>query len=745
MTTVTGYVDHIIFRNEDNGYTVFQLMEGKKEHICVGIVEMVQEGEYVEITGEEIIHPVYDKQIKIHTYEIRVPEDEDSILRYLGSGAIKGIGLKLADRIIRKFGKDTLQIIDEEPERLAEVKGISIGKAMEISDQISEKKDMRQAMMYLQKYGISTGLALKIYNQYGSSMYQILDTNPYKMADDIEGVGFKVADEIAKKIGILADSDFRIESGIVYTLQQAALNGHTYLPMDELIHDAKKLLGIEEIEMDKHIMDLVIEKKIIVKEWNQVQAVYTSNFYYTELKVAKQLCDLNFKQELNEEETYKEINHIEKELQISLDELQKKAVYEAASSGVVVLTGGPGTGKTTTINAMIHFFEQQGDVILLAAPTGRAAKRMSEATGYEAQTIHRLLEFTGGVGESDTISHFERNEENPLEADVIIIDEMSMVDIFLMGALLKAVLTGTRLILVGDVDQLPSVSPGNVLKDIINSGCFPVVMLNKIFRQATESEIITNAHRINQGKPVKFTNKKDFLYIERDNANRIAGVITTLIREKLPKYVHAQQLDIQVLSPTRIGNLGTINLNRTLQEQLNPEKPGKQQKEYGEIVFREGDKVMQIKNNYQIAWEKKNSFGHVVEEGQGVFNGDMGVITKINLTTELMEVEFDEGRRVRYSFKNLDELELAYAVTVHKSQGSEYPAVIIPVLSGPKMLMNRNVLYTAVTRAKSCVCLVGLKSTIQAMIENEGEHKRYSGLDQRIKEINHIETEEIVS
>lgn len=735
MITMTGYVDHIIFRNKDNGYTVFQLTEGKKEHICVGVVDIMQEGEYVEVTGEEVIHPVYDKQIKIHTYEIRVPEDEDSILRYLGSGAIKGIGLKLADRILRKFKKDTLRIIEEEPERLAEVKGISMEKAMAISTQVSEKKDMRQAMMYLQKYSIPTGLALKIYNKYGNDMYQVLESNPYKMADDIDGVGFKIADEIATKIGIQADSDFRIKSGLVYSLQRGALNGHTFLPMDELIRDAKNLLEIQDVEMDKQIMDLVIDKKIIVKDWDQTKAVYLANFYYTELKVAKQLYDLNFQEIRNEKETYAEINRIEKELKIELDEMQKQAIFEAATSGVLILTGGPGTGKTTTINAIIHFFEAQGNVILLAAPTGRAAKRMSEATGYEAQTIHRMLEFTGGMGENDTLSHFEKNEENPLEADVIIIDEMSMVDIFLMGALLKAIPVGTRLILVGDVDQLPSVNPGNVLKDVISSESFQVVMLNKIFRQATESEIITNAHRINKGQPIEFSNKKDFIYIERDNANRIAGVITTLIREKLPKYVHTQQLDVQVLTPTRIGNLGTINLNRTLQEQLNPEKPGKQQKEFGDFIFREGDKVMQIKNNYQISWEKKNSFGHTTAEGMGVFNGDMGVITKINLITELMEVEFDEGKRVRYSFKNLDELELAYAITVHKSQGSEYPAVIIPVLSGPKMLMNRNVLYTAVTRAKSCVCLVGLESTIKNMIENEGEHKRYSSLDLRIEEI----------
>lgn len=734
MVTVTGYVDKIVFRNEDNGYTVFNFIEGKKEHVCVGVLQSINEGEYAQISGDVVIHPVYDEQIRVSSYELRMPDDEESILRYLGSGAIKGIGMKMADKIVHKFGIEALRIVEEEPERLAEIKGISLAKAMDISAQLEEKKDMRSVMMYLQKYGISTALGLKIYKQYGSQVSKVLEENPYRLADDIQGIGFRIADEIARRVGIFSNSDFRIQSGISYVLMQASNEGHTYLPKDQLFVRTCRLLELEESDLDQHLLDLIINKKIIVKKTDDGDFVYAATYYYTELNVARMLLDLNFITDEEEGQVLRELPGIEQRLDMVLEEQQKNAVIEAANNGILVITGGPGTGKTTTINAIIQYFEARGKEIRLAAPTGRAAKRMTETTGYEAQTIHRLLELSGGMEEGE-LTRFERNEMNPLEADVLIIDEMSMVDIFLMHALLRAVSVGTRLVLVGDVDQLPSVGAGNVLKDIIQSACFPVVKLDKIFRQATQSDIVTNAHRINHGEMLdlkKFS--KDFLFIKREDASRIAGVIVTLIREKLPGYVGAGMTEIQVLSPTKKGNLGTVSLNRILQKELNPPAREKKEQEHGDMIFREGDKVMQIKNNYQLEWERRGHYGIVSERGVGVFNGDMGIIRTINNTTELMEVEFDDSRYVVYGFKDLEELELAYAVTVHKSQGSEYPAVIIPVLSGPAMLMNRNILYTAVTRAKQCVCLVGIESTVEAMIANAGEHKRYCSLHLRLTE-----------
>jgi exodeoxyribonuclease V alpha subunit len=642
--------------------------------------------------------------------------------------------MKMADKIVHKFGVHALRIIEEEPERLAEIKGISMAKAMDISSQMEEKKDMRSVMMYLQKFGITTALALKIYKQYGNKVSQVLEANPYRLAEEVNGIGFRIADEIARKIGFLTDSDFRIQSGISYALLQSSNEGHTYLPKDLLYHRTCQLLGLTAFDIDQQLMDLCIQKKVVVKKVEEEQYVYASTYYYTELNVARMLLDLRVVSDEQEGAVMRQIVRIEKELEMELEQQQKNAIYEAANNGILVITGGPGTGKTTTINAIIKYFEAMGNEIRLAAPTGRAAKRMTETTGYEAQTIHRLLELSGAMEEGETMQ-FERNEMNPLEVDVLIIDEMSMVDIFLMHALLRAVAAGTKLILVGDVDQLPSVGAGNVLKDIISSECFPVVKLEKIFRQASQSDIVTNAHRINHGEMIDLGKySEDFLFIKRDDASRIAGVIVTLIREKLPKYVNASVTEIQVLSPMKKGNLGVISLNRILQQELNPPDSKKREHEHGDMVFREGDKVMQIKNNYQLEWEKRGKYGIVTERGVGVFNGDMGTIRVINPSTELMEVEFDDNRFAIYSFKDLEELELAYAVTVHKSQGSEYPAVIIPVLSGPAMLMNRNILYTAVTRAKKCVCLVGMPQTVQMMIENEGEHKRFCSLHLRLRE-----------
>ena len=734
MEVVTGYVEHIVFRNEDNGYTVFNLENEDGETTCVGSFNYINEGEMLELHGEFVNHSVYGSQLKVNSHEVKEPEDLVSIERYLGSGAVKGVGAALAGRIVRKFKEDTFRIIEEEPERLAEVKGISERKAREIAEQVEEKKDMRRAMIYLQKYGISTTLAVKIYKYYGTKLYQVLEENPYQLADNIEGVGFKTADEIASRIGIHTDSDFRIRSGIFYTLQQSTLEGHVYLPQQVLEARAGQLLGVNIQDVEKYIMDLCIEKKTVRKEAEGEIRIYPARYYYLELNTARMLHDLNIDCNMPEDMMEKRLRKVERQEQISLDPMQHKAVIESIKHGLLVLTGGPGTGKTTTINTMIQFFESEGMSILLAAPTGRAAKRMTEATGYEAQTIHRLLEVSGNPEEEGNVNGFMRNRQNPLETDVLIIDEMSMVDLPLMHALLSAVVEGTRLILVGDVNQLPSVGPGSVLKDIIASDSFPVVTLTKIFRQAGESDIVVNAHKINAGEPVVLNNKsRDFFFLKRQEADVIISVVITLIQKKLPRYVDALPTEIQVMTPTRKGLLGVERLNTILQRYLNPPSPEKAEKESGQRLFRVGDKVMQIKNNYQLEWEICTKFGLTVDKGMGVFNGDMGIVKEINSYDESMVVEYDEKRTVKYPFEMLEELELAYAITVHKSQGSEYPAVVIPLLQGPRMLYNRNLLYTAVTRAKKCLTIVGSEATFQEMIQNKNEQNRYTSLAECIR------------
>ena len=745
--TVTGYIDHVIFRNEDNGYTVMVLkgMEEERELTCVGTFPAITQGAAIEASGNYTTHPVYGKQFQIASYVEKMPEDALAMERYLGSGAIKGIGAALAARIVRRFGDDTMRIVEEEPERLAEIKGISEKKAMEIAEQMTEKADMRRAMIFLQKYGISLNLGAKIYQKYGQTVYGVLQENPYRLAEDISGVGFRIADEIASRIGIHTDSDYRIRSGMLYTLLQALGEGHIYLPKEELFSRASGLLGVDSSYMEKHLMDMVVDRKLILKETEDGAVVYPTRYYYLELNSARMLCELNILCPEDEEMMAKRINRIEKETGTRLDEMQKQAVAAAASHGLFILTGGPGTGKTTTINAIIRYFEEEGAELRLAAPTGRAAKRMTEATGYEAQTIHRLLELNGMPEEEQEgrAVHFDRNSENPLEADVIIIDEMSMVDIALMHSLLLAVTAGTRLILVGDENQLPSVGPGNVLRDIIRSGCFPVVELKKIFRQASESDIVVNAHKINRGEQVTINNKsRDFFFLKRYDADIIIRVVIALIQEKLPRYVDAKPYEIQVLTPMRKGLLGVERLNQILQRYLNPPDEKKKEKEIGQRLFREGDKVMQVKNNYQLEWEILGRYKIPVDKGVGVFNGDTGIMTEINEFAETATVEFEDGRQAEYSFKQLEELELAYAVTIHKSQGSEYPAVILPILSGPRMLMNRNLLYTAVTRARKCVTVVGSENTFAEMIRNEKQQQRYSSLDRRIRELDGSEQKE---
>ncbi len=733
MELLSGYIEHITYRNEENGYTVLQLAAEGEDITCVGVFALISEGECVELEGEYTIHPSYGAQLQVSSYRIQEPKDALSMERYLASGAIKGIGAALAGRIVRRFREDTFRIMEEEPERLAEVKGISQRKAMEIAEQVMAKKELRRAMMYLQRYGISLSLAMKIHETYGMDMYRILQENPYRLAEDIDGIGFKIADEIARHIGIRTDSDFRIRSGILYLLLTATQEGHTYLPAPELTRRACLLLGVPAEAIEKHYMDMTIDRKLMLKEVEEELQVYAAAYFYMEANAAVMLQRLNVTYDISEPLLARRIAALEEESKLKLDELQLKAVREAVKNGLLVITGGPGTGKTTTINTILRYFESEGIDLCLAAPTGRAAKRMSEATGFEAKTIHRLLEVSGGL---EGKGGFERNEHNPLETDVIIVDEASMVDISLLHALLKAIVPGTRLILVGDVNQLPSVGPGRVLQDLISSRLCSVVRLNRIFRQASQSDIIVNAHKINAGEDIVLDNKsRDFFFLQRSDANVIISICIPLVREKMPQYVDATPLQIQVLTPTRKGLLGVERLNRILQEYLNPPSREKEEWTRGESTLRVGDKVMQIKNNYQTEWEVLNRYGIPIEKGCGVFNGDMGLVEEIDHFSETLTVIFDEGRRVTYSFKQLEELELAYAITIHKSQGSEYPAVVIPLLNGPKMLMNRNLIYTAVTRAQKCVTLVGDANTFAQMVQNGHEQTRYSGLKARLEEL----------
>ncbi len=732
LETIKGYVEKIVYRNDENGYTVLDLDVDGDSETCVGSFHVINEGEYIEVSGEYKEHKNYGPQLLVSEYKVIQPEDEISIIRYLSSGVIKGIRESTATKIVNRFGKDTFRIMEEEPERLAEIRGISEKKAMEISGQMEEKREMRSAMMFLSDYPINMQTAVRIYNYYGNRMYEVIRTNPYKMAEEIDGIGFKIADEIAKKSGISPDSDFRIESGILYALSQALLAGSVYLPANVLLEASKRFLEVDELDFDRHIMNMSLDKRIICKGSD----IYQTRNYYTELTVAKSLADLNQKNKINEEKILARLKKIEKKENIVLDEIQELAVVESVRSGLLIITGGPGTGKTTTINMIIKYFEEQDAEILLAAPTGRAAKRMFEATGREAQTIHRLLSYNGNPEEEGSMK-FEKNSENPLEADLIIIDETSMVDIFLMNALLKAVMPGTRLILVGDVNQLESVGAGKVMEDMINSNIFNVVKLEKIFRQAAESDIVTNAHKINKGQPVDHGKRsRDFLFIKRDTRNQVMSAILALVRDKLPGYVEADMNEVQIITPTRKGVLGVEKINETMQYYLNPPTEDKQEKQTAGVTFREGDKVMQIKNDYQIEWEMKGKYDVVLDKGMGVFNGEVGIINKINNYTEMMEVEFDDRKCVTYTFKQLDELELAYAITVHKAQGSEYPAVVIPLFQGPQMLMTRNLLYTAVTRAKKCVCLVGDTDVFDYMEGNNTIRKRYTGLKERLMEVN---------
>ena len=716
------------------------LVTGDEEITCVGPCKGLSAGENISAQGDFIEHPVYGRQFKLVSYQVVAPKDRLGMERYLGSGAVKGVGAALAARIVKKFGDDTFRIIEEEPERLAEIKGISLRKAQEIAVQMEEKKDLREALVYLQQFGFSNTMAVRIYDTYGMELYAVMRENPYRLAEDVPGIGFKMADELAAKLGIRMDSDYRIQSGVFYTLLQSVGEGHCYLPVEILLDRANMLLGVAQEDIRPQLDNMVMDKKLVIKG-NCV-------FYYAELNCARMLMELNIPmaeaENLPSQEAAieKQMERIAKEQHMVLDEIQLHAVMESIHNGLFILSGGPGTGKTTTINMMIRYFESAGQDIFLAAPTGRAAKRMTEATGYEARTIHRMLELNGGLSDEERGKvRFERNAENPLEADVIIIDEMSMVDIRLFQSLLGAIAPGTRLILVGDVNQLPSVGAGQVLRDLIGSGVFHTVELKRIFRQAEESDIVVNAHRINRGEQISMDNKsRDFFMLERNDVNVIYKHTIQLILEKLPKYVNATPFDIQVLTPMRKGSLGCETLNGILQRYLNPPHPQKREHADGDTIYREGDKVMQVKNNYQLEWEIVSRYHIPVERGMGIFNGDMGRILEINEDAATMIVEYDEQKRVTYPFSLLDELELAYAVTIHKSQGSEYPAVILPLLSGPRMLFNRNLLYTGITRARNCVTILGSAATVRAMIDNVSENKRYTALADRIREMAMTET-----
>ncbi len=774
MDSVRGYVEHVTYRNEENGYTVLSLSDPEREKAgedsvftAVGSLPEVGEGELLQLSGFWTTHSTYGEQFKIDSFEILPPGDAAAMERYLASGQIKGIKKALAHRIVKAFGDDTFTILDQEPERLAEIRGISLKKAREIAQQVFEKRDMRDGLLFLAGLNIPNALSMRIWQQYGPDIYRIVKENPYKLADDVKGVGFRTADEIARKAGFSADSRFRISSAILYILELASAEGSLYLPRDLLKIRTSGLLGFgngqaasyeddpesfypyddadyatpfllpealrgADDPIEAALLDLSVDKKVILRKEEGAERVYTTQAYYTELRVARMLKELNLTVDRDLDEVRSAAIDAARASGNELDEKQMDAVLAAAGHTLLILTGGPGTGKTTTINTMISVFERLGMSIELAAPTGRAAKRMKEATGREARTIHRLLEVSG---DPDTGIFFHKDSSEPLETDVIIIDEMSMVDIYLFQSLLRAIIPGTHLVMVGDASQLPSVGPGSVLKDMIESGQIHTVTLDRIFRQALESDIVVNAHRINAGQYPALDNKSpDFFFIRENDPGTIIGTCVKLVRDNLPRFLKVDSSEIQVMAPMKKGVLGIANLNKMMQTYLNPESPGKEEHSRGDTLFREGDRVMQIRNNYQIEWTVRGRHSAVLDNGQGVFNGDMGIIREISRFSESITVEFDEHRYVIYDFNDLDQLELAYAVTIHKAQGSEYPAVVIPLLRGPRMLMNRNLLYTAITRAKSLVVLIGEPAVMNEMIDNAQEAKRYTTLALRLQE-----------
>ena len=745
MEQIKGYISQIIYRNNENAYTVFEVQTGEDCFTCVGYLPAVTEAESCIVKGEFSEHPMYGEQLQVAEYQACAPEGREAVFRYLSSGAVRGIGESLARRIVARFGDETMDILDNQPQRLSEVKGISDRKAREIAAQLEAKRDARDAMLFLQQYGISNRQAVKIWDTYGQEIYTILKENPYRLAEDISGIGFTTADEIALRAGVLPDSDSRIRSGILYVLGMALQEGSCGLPAPAVTTRSAKLLGVTEEAVEIQLGNLAIERKVLIRRGSGKDLVFPERVFRQEQQIAVLLTGLQDApvRDYSEEEIGDRIRLIQEETGVQLDDLQSRAVAMAAGGSVLVISGGPGTGKTTTLNAIIRFFRRDVKTILLAAPTGRAARRMSEATGCEAMTIHRLLECRATQderrdipGEEDLSFCFDRDKDHPLDADVIIIDEMSMMDIYLMGALLRAISPGTRLIMVGDRNQLPSVGPGMVLRDIMESGAFPCVVLEKVFRQATTSDIVMNAHRILQSEPLHLDNhSSDFFFLERSGLAAVYKHTVQLLSDMLPRYLHCSMDEIQVLTPMKKGALGTVRLNEVLQSVLNPPKPGKREYPAHDTVFRTGDKVMQTRNNYAIEWEIQGNHGMAIEKGTGIFNGDFGTIVDISEGLQEMTIRFEDRKIVRYPFADLKDLDLAYAITVHKSQGSEYQAVIMPLLSGPSNLFHRNLLYTAITRARSCVVLLGSRQTISLMATNASQNTRYTGLCDRIREL----------
>ncbi|MDK0904032.1 ATP-dependent RecD-like DNA helicase [Clostridium perfringens] len=735
MEALNGIVESIVFKSSDTGYTVIKFRENNIIHTAVGVLPHVKEGQNLKITGSWVNHSQFGKQFKVEECEEILPTSKDGIEKYLSSGIIQGIGPVTAKKIVNKFGEDTLNILDNNIERLKEIEGIGKKKLETIIESYREQRELKNITIFLQTHGLSVNQCLKIYKKYGASSVDTVKNNPYILCDEISGIGFKTSDKIARSLGIEIDSPFRIQSGIRYVINEFCANGHTFMPKDELIKEASNVLTVSGDIIEENIKNAALDKKIKLEKVNDKEGVFTIPNYYCELGITNRILTLAIS---NFQDISVDVDHLilqfEKKNNITFAESQKDAIISAFQNGIEIITGGPGTGKTTIIKCIIEIFETCGLKVLLGAPTGRAAKRMSESTGKEATTIHRMLDM--GVFEKEESVFVTNAEEHSLEADVVIIDEASMIDITLMNALLKSIKVGTRLIIVGDVDQLPSVGAGNVLNDFIESGFTKVVRLKEIFRQGKESMIVVNAHKINKGEMPKLNEKgTDFFFIRNDIQEGILNTIIDLINTRLPKFNSNwdKSKSIQVLVPMKKGVLGVTNLNERIQNVLNPKDPYKKEKEFRSMVFREGDKVMQIKNNYSLKWTRIAGKGE--HEGLGVFNGDMGFIESIDLEGKKLSIIFDDERRVIYDFMYLDELDLAYAITIHKSQGSEFPVVIIPAYMGAPLLMNRNLLYTGITRAKEMVVVVGIPKALKYMVDNTRSMERYSSLNWRIKEV----------
>ncbi|MDS0528477.1 ATP-dependent RecD-like DNA helicase [Clostridium sp. SHJSY1] len=733
MDVVEGFVESIVYRSDDTGYVVAKINSSNKTITAVGTIPFLQEGQQVKLTGTWKMHKQFGEQFSIIKYEEVMPNTIDGIEKYLSSGIIRGIGPVTAKKIIEQFGEDTIDVLDNNIARLKEIEGIGEKKFDIICESYLEQHDLKDIMIYFQGQGISHGQCLKIYKRFGPNAREIIQSDPYLLCREVKGIGFLTADKLAESIGISKESDSRIKSGIDFVITRFCMSGNTYMPKKKVVEETKELIGVKEELIEANLYNASLEDKIIVQKIDNLEAVFIPIYYYSELGITERIARLSMEayQTINTDIEF-EIEVFEKKQKIRFAPSQKEAIIGAFTDGIEIITGGPGTGKTTIIKSIIDIYESEGMKVLLAAPTGRAAKRMSESTGREAKTIHRLLDIGAGEENADIA---EMTDE-PLDGDVVIIDEASMIDIFLMHNLLKSIRVGTRLIIVGDVDQLPSVGAGNVLKDLINCKIIKVVRLKEIFRQGSESLIITNAHRINHGKmPLLNQKDKDFYFIKEENMDNILNILLDLINRRLPNFNKEwdKRRDIQVLTPMKKGILGVINLNEKLQEILNPPSKEKKEKKQRNLVLREGDKVMQTKNNYTIKWSLLSQGESI--EGEGIFNGDMGFIQNISEDGRSLTVVFDDDKKVIYDAESVEDLELAYAITIHKSQGSEFKVVIIPAFMGSPFLMNRNLLYTGITRAKELLTVVGYPRALQYMVSNTESMERYSTLELRIKDL----------